>query len=270
MVEIPFYWVDVFTDKPFKGSPAAVCIIEDELTDDTYLSIADELNLRETAYTTKIKESEYKLRWFTPIREVPICGHATIATAFTLVHEHHETSPIIFHTMSGDLIAEVEDNKVSLSFPRLDTEREVNVALLEKLGISDYVDMRKNTRLPMVYMVVVEDPEDVQKLIPDMGGVQALLRDTGAYFVVVTAKGFELYDYVYRVFNQMDEDHGCVTANAFIGPYWSRNLGKYELLAHQPTHRKSEMMIDVLEDGLKVTGSATQLIKGTLTILQHN
>jgi PhzF family phenazine biosynthesis protein len=113
MVDIPFFWVDVFTDKPFRGSPAAVCIIENELTDESYLSIAAEINLMEIAYPQKIKESEYKLRWFTPIREVPLCGHVTIVTAYTLVHEYHETSPILFHTMSGKIEAEIKENKIT-------------------------------------------------------------------------------------------------------------------------------------------------------------
>jgi len=265
MVDIPFHWVDVFADKPFKGSPAAVCIIEDELSDDTYLNIAAEINLRETAYTMKINEGEYKLRWFTPIREVPFCGHATIATAYTLVHEYHETTPITFQSQIGKLEATVNDNRVTLSFPRGETEKTVNEALLKKLGITDYIEMRKITRPRLAYMVEVEDAEDAKMLEPDMVGVQELLRELDAYFVAVTAKGFELFDYVYRVFNQMDEDHGCVTANVLLGPYWSRKLGKCELLVHQPTYRETKMRIEVLDDRMKVSGSVTQLIKGTLT-----
>jgi PhzF family phenazine biosynthesis protein len=265
MVDIPFHWVDVFADKPFRGSPAAVCIIENELEDDILLSIAAELNLRETAYPSKIKQSEYRLRWFTPIREVPICGHATIASAYTLVSEYNETSPVVFHTMSGELRAEVEDSKVSLSFPRFETVREVNDALLEKHGITDYLEMRKLSRLPLIYMVEIDDPAMVQTLTPDMGSVQSVLRESGAYFVVVTAEGFRSYDYVFRVFNQMDEDHGCVTGNALIAGYWSMKLGKSRLVSHQPTHRMTEMIVDVLDDRLMITGSATQVIKGTLT-----
>lgn len=266
MVDIPFYWVDVFTDKPFRGSPAAVCVIERELDDHTYLSIARELNLRETAFPHKLEENGYSLRWFSPLGEVPICGHATIATAHTLVHEYHETSPIIFHTMSDEIETAVDGNKVTIGFPRAETEKSVNNSLLEKLGIIDYVDMRRNTYGPLIFMVEVKNPEDVRLLQPDMRGVQTSLRETGAHFVVVTAEGAKPYDYVYRVFNRMDEDHGCGTANVIIAPYWSAKLGKSMLFASQPTHRESEMLVEVLEGGLKITGSATPLIKGKLTI----
>jgi PhzF family phenazine biosynthesis protein len=265
MNDIPFHWVDVFTDKPFRGSPAAVCIIEKELDDEIYLNIAQELNLRETAFPRKIKEGEYKLRWFSPIREVPLCGHATIATAYTLVHEYRETSSIIFHTISGKIEAEINDNKVTLNFPRGATEKEVIPQMIEKLGIKDYVDMRKNVG-PLVYMVEVEKPEMVRMLEPDMVGVQKLLWDMDAYFVIVTAKGFGSYDYVYRVFNKMTEDHGCGVANSVVGPYWAEKLCKNELFALQPTARQSEIMVKVLNDGIRLTGSATMLIKGTMTI----
>jgi len=219
----------------------------------------------ETAYPQKIKESEYKLRWVTPIREVPLCGHATIATAYTLVHEYHETSPILFHTMSGKIEAEIKENKITLSFPKGVTEKEVLYQMLEKLGIKDYVDMRKNVG-PLVYMVVVESPETVRSLEPDLPVVQRLLWDNDAYFVIVTAKGVDPYDYVYRVFNKMAEDHGCGVANSVVGPYWAERLGKSELFAHQPTPRQSKIMVKVLEEGIRITGSATQLIKGTITI----
>ena len=96
MVDIPFYWLDIFTSEPFKGNPAAVCVMKTDLEDSLYLSIAKELGLTETAFTEKIGEGEYKLRWFTSRREVPMCGYATIATAYTLRARASHFKPIIF------------------------------------------------------------------------------------------------------------------------------------------------------------------------------
>jgi predicted PhzF superfamily epimerase YddE/YHI9 len=181
------------------------------------------------------------------------------------VHEYDDTSPILFQTLSGEIEAQIKENKVTLSFPKGVTEKEVLHPMIEKLGIKDYIDMRKNTG-PLVYMVVVESPEMVRSLEPDLPRVQRLVYDNDAYFIVVTARGFDHYDYVYRIFNKMAEDHGCGVANSIVGPYWAERLGKSELFAHQPTHRQSEIMVKVLDDVIRITGSATPLIKGTMTI----
>jgi PhzF family phenazine biosynthesis protein len=88
MIEVPFYWLDVFTLEPFKGNPAAVCVMKNDYEDSLYKNIAREIGLVETAFTEKIDEKNYKLRWFTPSFEVELCGHATIATDYILNKEY--------------------------------------------------------------------------------------------------------------------------------------------------------------------------------------
>jgi len=145
MTDIPFYWLDIFTESKFKGNPAAVCVLNKELDDETYQNIAKEINLSETAFPIKVSPSEYNLRWFTPTSEMPLCGHATIATAYTLATEYKEKSPIKFHTLSGDHLVEVDDNNVTLNFPRWSFEPKPNPKLCKLLGIEDNLHTFYNT-----------------------------------------------------------------------------------------------------------------------------
>jgi len=267
MVDIPFYWLDIFTSEPLKGNPAAVCIMKTDLEDSLYLSIAKELGLTETAFTEKIGETEYKLRWFTSRREVPMCGYATIATAYTLAIEYGVKSPISFHTMSGVFPAEVEDNQVTINFPLYPTsfmKTTEDERLLEPLGVENYIELRRSDG-PLVYMVELNSHEKVRELNPDPR-IRDLLKEMNAFFIIATARGEGPFDYVHRVFNQGGEDHGCGVAQCALGPYWRSKLGKSEMRSLQPSERGSEIFVELTDDATRITGKATMLIKGTLTI----
>ncbi len=135
MGEVPFYWLDIFKSNPFKGNPAAVCLMKTDLEDALYQNIAKELGLSETAFAEKIGENEYKLRWFTPEMEMPLCGHATIATAYTLTTEYGVPSPIMFHTLSGEMKVEVDENRVTLNFPFLASIKQMMTGLWKLLEL---------------------------------------------------------------------------------------------------------------------------------------
>ena len=267
MVKVPFYWLDIFSPTPFKGNPAAVCVMKTDLEDGIYLNIAKELGLTETAFTEKIGESEYKLRWFTSRREVPLCGYATIATAYTLSKEYGVKSPISFHTMSGVFPAEVQDNQVTINFPFYPTsfmKKTEDERLLEPLGVKDYVELRRSDG-PTVFMVELNTPEEVRRLNPDPR-ITDVLRELDALFIIATARGEEPFDYVHRVFNQGGEDHGCGVAHCALGPYWQSRLGKGMMSSMQPSERGSEILVELTDVATRITGKATMLIKGTLTI----
>ena len=166
MTDIPFYWLDIFTETPFKGNPAAVCILEEELADETYQNIATELNLSETAFPIKQGDSEYNLRWFTPTTELPLCGHATIATAYTLVNEYKEKSPITFHTLSGDHIVEIDNNKVTLNFPKWSFIPTPNPKLCKLLVLDEKLQTFYNEEMQS-YLIIFESKEQVRDFTPD-------------------------------------------------------------------------------------------------------
>ena len=267
MIDIPFYWLDIFSSKPFRGNPAAVCVMKTDLEDSLYLSIAKELGLTETAFTEKIDESEYRLRWFTSRREAPMCGYATIATAYTLAKEYGVKSPISFHTMSGVFLAEVEKNQVTINFPFYPTsfiKKTKDERLLEPLGVKDYVELRRSDG-PIIFMVELNSPEEVKELNPDPR-IRDELKEMDAFFIIATAKGEDPFDYVHRVFNQGGEDHGCGVAQCALGPYWQAKLGKSKMRSLQPSERGSEILVELTDDATRITGAATMLIKGTLTI----
>ena len=265
MTDIPFYWLDIFTSEPFKGNPAAVLLMKTDLEDKTYLNIANELGLTETAFTEKIGESEYRLRWFTPRGEVPMCGYATIATAYTLAKEYGVGSPISFHTMSGVLPAEINEDQVTINFPLYPLIKKTeDERLLEPLGVKNYVELRCSDT-PLIFMVELENHEQVSKLNPDPS-IRNLLKEMNAYFIIATARGKKPFDYVHRVFNQGGEDHGCGVAHCALGPYWQMKLGKSKMRSLQPTERGSEIFVELTDDATRITGSAKLLIKGTLSI----
>ena len=268
MTDIPFYWLDIFTESKFKGNPAAVCILEEELEDSQYQSIAKELNLSETAFPIKKGQSEYKLRWFTPTIEMPLCGHATMATAYTLHKEFNTKSPITFHTISGDLIVEVNGNEVTLNFPRWSFNEKPKPELLHVLGVGEtnpvyYIEEMQT------YGVVLDNQEQVEQLDPNFQNLLDFSTENSVMAVLVTAKGESEYDYVYRVFAPfigVNEDPGTGIAHCSLGHYWGNVLGKKTMKSFQLSERQSEFTVGLIENGVGITGKATPLIKGTISI----
>lgn len=267
MTDIPFYWLDIFTETPFKGNPAAVCILGNELDDETYQNIAKELNLSETAFPIKKAESEYNLRWFTPTMEMPLCGHATIATAYTLHKEYKEKSPILFHTLSGDHVVEIKDNKVTLNFPKWSFDPSPNPELCKLIGLSPNLPTYYNQEMQS-YVIILDSKKQVEDFSPDFQSLLQYGLQNNVYGVVVASKDDE-YDYVYRVFAPVigiNEDAGTGIANCVMGHYWGKVLGKKQMRVAQLSERGSEFEIEIVEDGVKITGKATLLIKGTISI----
>jgi PhzF family phenazine biosynthesis protein len=270
MTDIPFYWLDVFTSEPFKGNPAAVCIMKTDRQDSLYQNIAGELGLAETAFAEKIGPSLYKLRWFTPELEASLCGHATMATAYTLAKEHRVKSPIVFHTKSGSIKAEVSRSQATLEFPSFSIEKTDDERILEPLGIEDCVELRYTpaSAIPK-FTVILENQEQVRELWPDFSRLKELGGELGFKGVIVTGKGEAPYDYVYRTFAPgagIDEDQGTGSVHCVIASYWRNRLGKTEMRSLQLSERGSEMIIRVVEDGVRITGSVRLLIRGTLSI----
>jgi PhzF family phenazine biosynthesis protein len=263
MMGLTIYQVDAFTDQPFAGNPAAVCLL-DEPRDDAWLQlVAREMNLSETAFLTK-REAGFQLRWFTPALEVDLCGHATLASAHTL-WETGALAPderAVFHTRSGELTARFDGESIELNFPATpDEPAEAPPELIRALGAAPvYVGQSK-----FDYLIELESEEAVKKIAPDF----ALLKTLPARGVIVTAPAASGdYDFVSRFFapaSGVDEDPVTGSAHCCLGPYWQKRLGKDEFMARQVSTRGGDLQVRVLGERVFLGGKAVTVMRGELT-----
>jgi len=261
---LKIYQVDAFTDRPFAGNPAGVCVLP-KPADETWMqNLAREMNLSETAFLVK-QAGGFNLRWFTPSVEVELCGHATLASAHVL----WETSLIDqkeharFHTLSGPLSARKVGDWIELDFPLL-PQRPVTPppGLAEALGVSPvYIGQGRHD-----YLVEVASEETVRALNPNFGE----LRNLKVRGVIVTSKAvMPGYDFVSRFFAPgagIDEDPVTGSAHCCLGPYWRDKLGKDELVAYQASKRGGTVRVRVGTDRVYLRGQAVTVMIGELAV----
>ncbi len=254
--------VDAFTSKPFSGNPAAVCILPAAREERWMQQVAAEMNLSETAFLTR-REDGFNLRWFTPVMEVALCGHATLASAHALWEtgqlSSHEQAR--FHTLSGLLTAERLDDWIQLDFPATNAKPVAEPPGLAKaLGASPtFVGKSK-----FDYLIELANEEQVRKLEPDF----RLLAGVAARGVIVTslAQSGE-YDFISRFFAPaagIDEDPVTGSAHCCLGPFWSERLQKTDMLAYQASRRGGVMKVGVRDDRVLLGGQAITVVRGEL------
>lgn len=229
------YIIDAFTNRIFSGNPAAVCVMHTWLSDDMMQKIAIENNLSETAFTVPEGEG-YRLRWFTPGGEVELCGHATLATAYTLfTYVRPDLAEIRFQTLSGELIVRREGDYLAMDFPTYPLNPvEVTDAMESAIGIRP-----KEAYANADLLLVLENEAQVRALQPD----QIKLAALDGLCIIVTAPG-EVHDCVSRVFCpklKIAEDPVTGRAHCSVVPYWSARLGKKDIRAHQASARGGEL-----------------------------
>jgi PhzF family phenazine biosynthesis protein len=266
---IPIYQVDSFTEKPFAGNPAGVCVLDrasSEAADENWMqNVAAEMNLSETAFIFK-KDDGYSLRWFTPEVEVEMCGHATLATAHILWTEGYERedNELSFHTMSGVLKARMVEGWIQLDFPqRPESEVDAPAGLLKALGIKP-VYVGKNA---FDYFVGVGSEDEVKEVSPDF----SMLRELEVRGVIVTAKAEESaeYDFVSRFFAPgagIDEDPVTGSAHCCLAPYWGTKLGKDEMVGFQTSARGGMVRVKLAGDRVLLGGKAVTVFAGHLKV----
>ncbi len=282
-MSIPIAWVDAFSDTPFRGNPAAVCLLDDAMDEARMQSLACELGISETAYVTPAGEpGVFDLRWFTPSVEVDLCGHATLAAAHALRHWGVATSDttLTFHTRSGPLVAFFEDDWIALDFP---AEPPVAVSLPECLR-GQWPDgaVRFTGRTAFFSYVVLPTAEAVAAYVPDLAAIAAtgvnalLLTAAGANSSRATTSGAMTEnepgsgaDYVLRVFGPnvgIDEDPATGSAQCAAGPWWSEALGRPGdvLVAHQLSSRGAVFQVRSAGDRVRISGDATTVLTGHL------
>jgi predicted PhzF superfamily epimerase YddE/YHI9 len=259
-LKIPIYHVDAFTDAVFHGNAAAVCVL-DSWPDDTLLQdIAFENNLSETAFVVG-RESPFELRWFTPVMEVDLCGHATLAAAF-VYREYlgYSEKEIVFSTMSDLLTVIYNDGLLTMLFPRRPAGPcDVPDRLISGLGVHPLEVLKSRD-----YLVVLNDEEEVRSLRPLFED----LRLPDCLGIIATAPGREV-DFVSRFFapnGGVDEDPVTGSAHSTLIPYWSKRLKKNSLTAQQVSKRGGVLWCEDLESSVKISGRAVGYHSGIIHI----
>lgn len=255
-MKIPLYQVDAFTNRLFRGNPAAVCPLEEWLEDQQMQAIAAENNLAETAFLVS-RDDHYDLRWFTPVTEVDLCGHATLASAY-MVFQSLNTSltRVEFSTKSGMLTVEREDSLLSMNFPsRPASSCDISDDLVQALGAQP-----AEVLLSQNYLVVYESEEVIRSLRPDM----SRLLTIDCFGFIVTARGNDV-DFVSRFFAPkagIPEDPVTGSAHCTLVPYWAEKLSKTKLHALQLSQREGELFCENLGDRVKISGHAVIYSEG--------
>lgn len=257
-MQLHFHQVDAFSDRPFAGNPAMVYHLEQWLDDALMQQIAAEHNLAETAFVVA-KGEGYRIRWFTPATEVPLCGHATLASAHVLFEIYGEQKPRLdFQSLSGPLSVTREGGRLWLDFPRIDPQPLAEpVAVAEALGC-EVQEVYQTKEL----LVVLASEQAVRACAPDMVAL-AKLPGLG---VIVTAPG-EQHDFVSRYFAPsigIPEDPVTGSIHCSLIPYWAARLGKSQLHAYQRSVRGGELFCRLEGERVKIGGQARLVASGTL------
>lgn len=257
--------VDAFTDRPFAGNPAAVCVLAGPAEPGWMQRVAMEMNLSETAFPRPVQDAaaDYELRWFTPKVEVALCGHATLASAHVL----YETGavpadrPIRFRTLrSGVLTVRRDGALLAMDFPACPPDKiDAPDGLADALGATPSWTGRNNQN---DVLAVLDDPAAVRALAPDISALGRL----DARGICVTAADTE-YDFVSRFFapaSGIAEDPVTGSAHCMLAPFWAERLGRTEMRAHQASPRGGDVRVAARGDRVILQGSAVTVLEGTL------
>jgi predicted PhzF superfamily epimerase YddE/YHI9 len=258
------YQVDAFTDKPFTGNPAGVCVLPGPKDDAWMQNVAAEMNLSETAFLREQADG-FRLRWFTPAVEVELCGHATLASAHTLWETGRldRNEPARFHTLSGLLTAEHRGDGIELDFPVTpDEAAEAPAGLGEILG-AKVVNFRSSR---FDHLIELESEAVVRGLRPDF----TRLKSLPVRGIMVTSRAASPeFDFVSRFFGPVvgiDEDPVTGSAHCCLGPYWSKRLGKTEMLAYQASARGGVVGVTIAGDRVRLRGKAVTVMVAELVV----
>lgn len=245
------YVVDAFSDRVFGGNPAAICVMEQWLTDELMMSITIENNLSETAFAVK-ENAKYKLRWFTPGGEIDLCGHATLACAYVIMnYVEPNIQKVIFSTMSGDLTVDKNGDLYEMDFPAYDLKQvEITKEMIEAIGVTP-----REAYMGRDLLCIFDNEDIIKQLNPDIDK----LKQIDGLLLQVTAPGRDI-DCVSRSFApklNVLEDPVCGSGHCHIVPYWVNKLNKQSIVAYQASKRGGTLYCSMEKDRVKISGKAT-------------
>jgi PhzF family phenazine biosynthesis protein len=258
---IPLYQVDAFTRQAFEGNPAAVCLLSNPHSAVWMQSVAQEMNLSETAFLLK-EGAGYRLRWFTPLKEVSLCGHATLASAHVLweIGALAADETVHFYTQSGELTATLNKGWIEMNFPNRPLEA-VSMPQLElALGVVTPTYMGKNNN---TYVVEVETEAEVRALTPDFYRLKTLSEVRAV--AVTSLSSTPGFDFISRFFAPsmgINEDPVTGSVHCSLVPYWAARLGRTSFTAFQASARGGVLRLRQSGERVYISGQAVTVMRG--------
>lgn len=263
MKSIKAYIVDSFTDEPFKGNPAGVCLLEARIEDDLMLLIAKELGLSETAFIIQKSTDKFDIRFFSPVMEIPLCGHATLAASKVVFERHPELKQISF-TNIQDINLEIEKigNEIVMKFPLYSTQKsKAPEQLLSALGISSIENVEYNEETNIL-ILEIEDVDTLRGLNPNFEELKKSHDSING--VLITSKSNQSeFDFESRYFwpwSGTNEDPVTGGTHTFLTPYWSKRLNKNKMISFQCSERTGRMEVEIQDEQWFTIRSTAQIV----------
>lgn len=254
--------VDAFTEKIFSGNPAAVCVVENFPNDEVMLKIAQENNLSETAFAVKEKNF-YKLRWFTPAKEIDFCGHATLATSFVILTQIEKNLNLVeFDTLRGKFSVTKNKNLFEMNFPAYS---------YKKIPVTENMSNAIGEKVLEAYLsrdllLVIDDAEKVKTLQPKFDELKKLDGLTQAVTAKSSNKNFDCVSRIFAPKLKINEDPVTGSTHCMIAPYWAEKLNKNILKCYQASERGGNLICEVTGDRVKIFGNAVLFAESELKI----
>ena len=261
--------VDSFTDTPFKGNPAGVCIIGSQLSDERMLHIAQELNLSETAFLSPLESGgAFAIRYFSPKMEIPLCGHATLASAKVIFSTHKLNEVHFMNIQNLDLSAKELNGQVVMEFPVYDTRpAAAPPALLAALGVKAIKNSVYNEET-RILLLEIADPEELAGLDPDFAALHRSHNSINGVLVTAPSErdGYDFHSRYFWPWSGTNEDPVTGGTHTFLAKYWASRLGKTKMKSFQSSRRTGFMDVELVDGKLRIQGQAVIVFEGRLTI----
>jgi PhzF family phenazine biosynthesis protein len=270
-MKIKTYIVDAFTNQAFKGNPAGVCLIENILDDALMLSIAKELGLSETAFVKKSDQTNnFSIRYFSPKMEIPLCGHATMASSKVLFSNDQNLNEIRFRNIQNlELTIKMEGDEIIMQFPIYETEpAKFSTELTKALGIESVKNCEYNKETNIL-ILEIEDSDILRNLTPNFEALYKSDNKINGVLITALSKNQD-YDFESRYFwpwSGTNEDPVTGGTHTFLAKYWSKRVGKTKMKSFQCSERSGYMEVELIDDkNLTIKSNAQIIFEGNLTI----
>ena len=261
--------VDSFTDTPFKGNPAGVCLVDSHLSDERMLHIAQELNLSETAFLRPLaSDGAFAIRYFSPKMEIPLCGHATLASAKVIFSIDNLNEVHFINIQNLDLSATELDGQIMMEFPVYETRpADAPPALLAALGVKAIKNSVYNEETKIL-LLEIADAEELAGLDPDFVALQRSDNSINGVLVTALSKrdGYDFHSRYFWPWSGTNEDPVTGGTHTFLAKYWASRLGKTRMKSFQSSKRTGFMEVELVADKLRIRSQAVIVFEGRLTI----